>query len=463
MQPGEMTEGGLFIELVENTVMRFGLLPEGAGALVGLSGGADSVALLTALKMLAPSHGWRIAAAHFNHRIRGEAADRDEAFCAELCENNGLPFYCASEDIPAIAEAEGISVETAGRLRRYAFLEQTRESLGLDAIAVAHHMDDNAESVLMHLLRGSGLAGLTGIKPKRGNIIRPLLNVRRSQIESFLDEMGILFCTDETNLLPDGTRNRIRLDVIPYLERHVNSALVPTLCSAAELLSQDEEYLSGIAADALETARSGDGYLRKKLDALPAPVKTRALRMALAEAGAEVDIERVHIDAVAELLRGRTGTGLDLPHARVYNSYELVVFKGAEGRADSFETELITEGVTETPFGRFTAETVSGRAGFFKSSETGFLDLDKISLPLTVRTRRSGDRFYPVGAPGRRKLKDYFIDKKVDRRLRDSTPIVACGDEALFIPGFGIAEPVKVTEETRRMLRIEFTKNNSEG
>lgn len=442
--------------IVERTVDRLGLLPDGAGVLVGLSGGADSVALLKVLRFLAPARGWRISAAHFNHGIRGVGAEADEQFCRELCDYDGIPLYCETEDIPAFARQNGLSIESAGRLRRYEFLERVRAANGLDAIAVAHHMDDNAESVLLHLLRGSGLLGLTGMQPKRGYIVRPMLEVRRSQIEEYLAAEGVAFCTDETNLLPDGTRNRLRLEVMPYLEQYVNSALVPTLCSTASLLLQDEAYLGGIASRELEAARSGEGFLRERLDSLPAPIKTRALRMALAEAGAAVDIERVHVEAVAELLHGRTGAKLTLPHVEAYNSYELIIF-GNTDEPVRFAAELTVNGVTDTPFGVFSCCAVSGTEGFFKSKETGFIDLDSVPGPLTARTRQEGDRFFPIGAPGRRKLKDYYIDRKADRRVRDTTPLIACGDEVLFIPGFGASETVKVTDETRRMLRIEYT------
>ena len=442
-------------EAVENTVSRFGLLDEGAGVLVGLSGGPDSVALLKALLLLAPRHGWRVAAAHFNHCIRGAEADEDEAFCRGLCEGEGIPFFSVKEDIPAYASENGLSLETAGRLRRYEYLESVREANGLDAIAVAHHMDDNAESVLMHLLRGSGLAGLTGIQPRRGRVIRPLLGVRRSEIIAFLEENGIPYRTDATNLLAEGTRNRLRLEVIPYLERHINPELVPSLCSAAELISRDEEFLSGLAEKALEEAFRGEGYDRASLAALPGPVRSRAIRIALARAGAPVDIERVHVEAIERLLVGRTGAELHVPHALVRVSYGLVCFEKQRAEARYFERELIVPGVTETPLGSFRTTLVTGQEGFYKTPDVGFLDADRLPGPIVVRPRRNGDRFFPIGAPGRKKLKDHYIDKKVDRRLRDALPVFACGDEAIFIPGIGASETVRVTGETVRMLRIE--------
>ncbi len=448
-------------QAVEAMTARHGLLPDGGGVLVGLSGGADSVALLMALTELAPKHGWRVCAAHFNHGIRGEAADGDERFCRDLCDKLGVAFFCGREDIPAKAAELGVSTETAGRIRRYDFLQRTAKENSLDRIAVAHHMDDNAESVLMHVLRGSGLAGLTGIKPERGNIIRPLLGVRRSEIEAYLRALGVDYRTDETNLVPEGTRNLLRLELIPSIERGINSAVVPALCSMAELLTADEEYLLSEARLSLEEARRGEGYDRAYLSKLPQPIRTRAIRLALCEAGAAVDIERVHVEAVEALLNGRTGARAVLPHAVAIASYELVMFRpaGEEEAAPVFETELAGAGAYTTPYGVFTAEYVEGNT-VYKSGSTAYFDADKLVLPLTVRTRREGDRFRPVGAPGGRKLKEVFIDRKLPRERRDRLPLIAKEAEVLFIPGVGIADTVKADDNTRRMLVIKYNEEN---
>lgn len=446
-----------FSERVERFMLEGSLLPEGGSVLAGLSGGADSVALLEVLLKLAPKHGYKVCAAHFNHGIRGEGAAEDELFCADLCRDKGVPLYRETADVPAYAREKGLSLETAGRLLRYGFLERARQKAGADAIAVAHHMDDNAESLLMHLIRGSGLAGLTGIKAKRGRLIRPLLCVRRAEIEAFLADEGLTFCTDETNLLPEGSRNRVRLDVVPYLEKHMNPALVPALCSMAELLSRDEEYLCAEARRSLEAARRADGFLREELAKLPYPIKTRAVRMALAEAGAPVDVERVHVEAVCGLLGGRTGASLDLPHANVRTSYGLIKF-GRPERPLTFETPL-AEGSVKTPSGILKVERLEAGFELQKDPFTAYMDADKLASfgePPVVRTRREGDRIRPVGAPGRRKLKDFFIDRKVEREKRDAVPLIACGSEVLFAAGLAASEFVKVDENTTAVLRARF-------
>lgn len=444
-------------EEVERYMLENALLPKGGRVLVGFSGGADSVALLVILCRLAPRHGWTVLAAHYNHGIRGVGAEEDELFCRDLCEEKGVPFYSETGDVPAYAGENGLSIETAGRILRYDFLEKIAEKKNCDAIAVAHHMDDNAESIMLHLIRGSGLSGLTGIKPKRDNIIRPLLGTRKHDLMDFLEEEGVLYRTDETNLIPEGSRNRVRLDIVPYLEEHINPAIVPTLCGMAELLAQDEAYLSWEAKQALEEARSGEGFKRNVIAGLPEPIKTRVIRLALAEAGAVVDIERVHIEAVSELLTARTGARLMLPHIEAWTSYDLIKF-GRPTRPEAFELPL-SEGRVDTPLGAFMIERMTGTEGFYKSKTAAFLDLDKVesmdSSPV-IRTRRDGDRFRPVGAPGRRKLKDYLIDRKVDREKRDGIPLVACGSEVLFVTGHAASENAKVDENTARMLKVEY-------
>ncbi|MBO6061824.1 MAG: tRNA lysidine(34) synthetase TilS [Clostridia bacterium] len=444
-------------ERVERFMLENDLLSEGAAVLVGLSGGSDSVALLTVLTRLAPRHGWQVRAAHFNHGIRGVGAEEDELFCRDLCEERGVPFYRETGDVPAYARENGMSIETAGRLLRYDFLERTARRIGAESVAVAHHMDDNAESILLHLARGSGLAGLTGIKPKRPGLIRPLLGVRKAHIEAFMEEEGLLYRTDETNLIAEGSRNRMRLDIVPYLEEHINPSIVPTLCSMAELLTRDEAYLADEAKRRLEEARAEGGFLRAKIAALPYPIMTRVIRMALAESGAVVDIERVHVESVAELLTARTGARVTLPGVEARTSYKLIKF-GRTEKVEPFELPL-HEGLISTPLGVFRVEKCEGTRGFVKSRTVAFMDEAKLSAlgaPIVVRTRRGGDRIYPIGAPGRRKYKDLLIDRKVERERRDCIPVIACGQEVLFAPGLTASEAVKVDDKTAVMLRAEY-------
>ncbi|MBR0025562.1 MAG: tRNA lysidine(34) synthetase TilS, partial [Clostridia bacterium] len=285
----------IMLNKVREYLSRNDLIHPGEHVLIGLSGGADSVALLRVLLDLSEELSLKITAAHFHHGIRGEEADGDEAFAKELCGKWNVPCYAERADIPALAKEQKMPLEQAAREARYAFLRRIKAECGASVIAVAHHLQDQAESVLMHLIRGSGLTGLCGMRPKSGDIIRPLLCVEKSELLAYLKERGIPFRTDSTNLEANTTRNRLRLDVMPYLKEHLNPKADAAIASTAEILQQEEDLLMSLAKDALARARRGDGYLRKALLDEPLPLRMRALRLMLTEHGIRFDIERKHL------------------------------------------------------------------------------------------------------------------------------------------------------------------------
>lgn len=439
--------------IIRSTIEEYGLIKPGETVLVGVSGGPDSVALLHALLSISTGMGFRVAAAHLNHGIRAEAADADEQFVRELCDVLGAPLWAEKADVPSIAKQNGWTLEQAGREERYAFLHRVKEKAGAQRVAVAHHMDDQAESILLHMTRGTGLAGLVGMTPMRGDIIRPLLFVRRADVEEYIAQEGLAYCVDATNLETGSTRNRLRLDVIPYIEENINPAFVDGLCSMAELLLRDETYLQAQADALLENARREDGFDRETLKREPLPVLTRALRAALREAGAYTDIERVHIEQLLDLLSARTGAMVQLPGIQAYVQYDLICF-GNPAETPEFSVPFVTEGVTQTPLGDFEAHVAPRPADFGTDRNVAFMDADKLAFAL-IRTRREGDRLYPIGAPGRKKLKEYFIDRKVPREKR-ALPLLCVGEDVWFVPGFCSGEASKVTADTKRVLRIEY-------
>ncbi len=446
--------------IIQSTIEEYGLIRQGETVLVGLSGGPDSVALLHTLLSLSASMGFRVAAGHLNHGIRAEAADADERFVRELCDLWGVPLWVERADVPALAKQNGWTLEQAGREERYAFFRRAKKQAGAQRVAVAHHMDDQAESILLHLTRGTGLAGLVGMMPARGDIIRPLLFVRRGDVEEYIAQEGLAYCVDATNLETGSTRNRLRLDVIPYIEENINPAFVDGLCSMAELLLRDETYLQTQADKLLEAARREDGFDRETLKDKPLPVLTRALRTALREAGAYTDIERVHIEQVIDLLSARTGSMVQLPHVQAYVQYALICF-GNLAPAVEFAVPFVPEGVTHTPLGDFVSAIVPRPVDFGADRNVAYMDADKLS-GLVARTRREGDRIYPIGAPGRKKLKEYFIDKKVPREKR-ALPLLCADEDVWFAPGFCSAEASKVTGATVRVARIEYKQKDGRG
>lgn len=441
---------------VAQTVTDHELLSQGTAVVAGVSGGADSVALLKCLLSLSGSIGFKVYAAHLNHGIRGESASHDQRFVAELCESWGVPLLCKTINVPEVAKQNSQTLEQAGRIVRYKFLEEARKHFNAQRIAVAHHMDDQAESVLMHLIRGSGLTGLTGMQPRRGNIIRPLLNVRRYEIEEYLEAEGIAYCTDETNLMISGTRNRLRLDVLPYIEEHFNPAIVPAICSTAQLLLRDEVYLMECAQYELNRVRRKHGYLREPLAKLPLPIKTRAIRLALEEHGALTDMERVHIEALYELLEAQTGSRMTLPGLEAWISYELIRF-GEFPTIMPFEVRLNVPGETVTPLGTYIADIRPAAEADFNDKNAACMDIKLLPCDACVRTRQNGDRFFPIGAPGSKKLKEFFIDKKIPREERN-LPLICTGKDVLFVPGYCIAETVRVRPHTDSIVYIKFDK-----
>lgn len=427
--------------------------------MVGVSGGADSVFLLHALKY-AQCNGldFSLTAAHFNHCIRGEAADADERFVDELCRNLDVELVTERLDVPHYAQENGLTLEQAGRILRYEFFRRQN----CDLIAVAHHMDDQAESVLMHIIRGSGLRGLCGMPYKSNDIIRPLLNTRRIDIERFLNEHAIPYRTDETNLIPDGFRNKLRLDVIPYITREINPHFTKNLCDMAHRLSADEEYLEGIAAKALSLARLDKAsYDKTALFMLESPIRYRAITMALKDIGVTADIEAKHIDMIVDLLRGGTGRGIDIPHARVETEYDAVVFLPAfDTVIDTTQhksIELVIGQTVDFSGYRFKSELIRG-VHIVRDPFVSCMDIRYVPDSLVIRTRRHGDRFHPLGAPGEKKLKDYFIDKKIPRSCRN-VPLIcdAVSNDVLYVTGQTTSQKVRVSDTTEMTLCITVT------
>ena len=442
------------ISKMKSTILAHDLIPEGSGVVAGVSGGADSVALLWALSEIKKEMGFELFAAHLNHGIRGEEAEGDQNYVRELCEKLGVGLYEERLDIPAIAAAGGKTLEQAAREQRYEFFERALEKFGADRIAVAHHMEDQAESIMLHMLRGSGLRGLTGMKYMRGRVIRPFLDIRRREVEEYLESRGVAYRTDSTNLHRDASRNRLRLDVMPYIARHINPAATEALCSMGQLLGEDEELLCSMARKALEEAGGEDGYDRAALAALPGPLRSRAIRLAIEDAGVYSDIDRIHVQKVTELLSARTGASIDLPHICAWVSYGRLCFGRREEKA-RWETPFVFPGKTAFEGGFFFAEAMEG--DIIKDNVVGYMDMDRLPEGAVVRPRREGDVFFPCGAPGTKKLKAVFIDRKIPRDQRE-IPGIFAGNELLFMPGLGISDRVKVTSDTRRMIRVRYTK-----
>ena len=420
--------------------------------LVALSGGADSTALLDSLCELRREGGvGRVVAAHLHHGIRGEAADADASFCEALCKTRGVRCVVVRADVPAYAARSGQSLEAAARELRYAFLRRAKAACGASCILTAHHRDDQAETFLMHLLRGCGTSGLSGMRPRAGDIARPLLTVSRAEIEAYLIAREIPWRTDETNAEDAATRNRIRHTLLPLLDTFRPDS-AKAIAETAMRVSEDEAYLCALAeAAAAEIAENG-GYRRDALAALPGPIQTRILRAMLFCTGD--DVTRSDIDRVRALLTARTGTRIELSGGRGAWVDSERVYAGAYPQAQAYAVAFAYNGVTRLPCGTLTATPVEA---WERTADGNALYVDADALPqdLVVRTRRDGDRFYPLGAPGRRKLSDVLTDKKIPLTRRDM-PLLAAGNEIYCVFGLTVSQLAAITPGTRHILHIVY-------
>ena len=446
---------------------------EGDGILAAVSGGADSVCLLLVLKELAEELGIRVAAFHLNHGLRGEEADRDEAYVRDLCAELDIPLDVVREDVRTYAAEHRMSEEEAGRVLRYLHLEQTAKEFDCEKIATAHHRDDQVETVLMNLFRGSGLRGLGGIRPVRGNIIRPLLGVTKQEIETYLYKKKVVWCEDSTNRETAYGRNKVRNSLIPWVQEQVNDQASDHILKTAEFAAEADAYfasqadkmIDAYAASPFGEYDSENGLTEKMarsiaiptavFDAQPKILKPYLVRNMIHRLNAsEKDITARHIDAICTLTGPGGGTKSDLPHGlcavRGYDVLEIRrAVPGSFMENHGFSMEMRTfpwKKDLEIP----------------KNQYTKWFDCDKIETTLSVRTRESGD-YYMIGDGKRKLLKRFFIDQKIPEAVRGEIPLLADGNHILWIIGHRISEYYKVSDLTRTILEVRIHKGEKNG
>ncbi len=464
-------------------VGRYGMIEVGDHVAAGVSGGADSVCLLLALEALRETLRFELTAVHVEHGIRGRAALEDAAFVESLCRERGIPLRVFHVNVPEKAAGEGLGLEEAGRALRYACFSRVCRENGADKIAVAHHRDDQAETVLFHLFRGSGLGGLCGMEPVRGNVIRPLLGVSRREIEEWLAGKGISWRMDETNLQADFARNKLRLHVLPYVQREIQSQAATHVAEAAGRLRQVKEYLDKKAEEAYAACAAEEkGQIRLELAVFwqqEELMRTMALQRALLLLGRGLkDISALHLEGLLELAGKESGKELCLPYGiRARREYGYLVLEEAPGRqrdrtpdgdgesgrprhkgkeAAPLAVEAQIPGIYEINglVWEFSVENVKNYQGIPEKTYTKWFDYDTIKKCLAIRTRRAGDFLEINREHGRKKLKDYLIDQKVPRGKREELLLLAEGSHVLWVFGMRISEAYKVTEKTRRLLKV---------
>lgn len=429
---------------------------------VALSGGADSVALVSCMKKA----GYDVTALHVEHGIRGEESLRDMRFVEQLCRQLDVALYVKRIDVPSI-KRQGESIESAARRARYDYFTCMSEELGLKYIAVAHHIEDASETFILNLLRGSGLRGLSAMSEKREpNIVRPLLFATRQDIEDYLAEENLQYMTDSTNADTDYTRNYIRKEIIPGL-LHINPAAHNTILRTSRLIAQEDEVLEELARKEYikisHKEKYGVSMDAAALAKMNKAIARRVIRMACADVHGLKDVELSHIEAIYELARdGRTGRKFELKGRffaqTVYNDLKI---RTKDYIINNHDDTPLKSGETKLPKGRVIWNSTQAFCKMFPESLIQYVDGDEL-LGAVIRNRRQGDVFTPFGG-GEKKLKDWFIDKKIPREERDELLLIAKESRILWVIGKAISQQIAVVENTRNLTRIEFISEPEEN
>jgi tRNA(Ile)-lysidine synthase len=463
--------------LVDEAVARHGLIAEGDGILIGVSGGPDSVALLHLLAARASAGRLRLGVAHLDHGLRPES-ERDADFVRAMAVGLGLDVYVERADVAGMQRRRRLSLEEAAREARYDFFQKTAARHDYVKVALGHHADDTAETLLLHLLRGSGRLGLGSIRAIReGGYIRPLIRATRSDIEQYLRLRKLAFLTDRTNTDTAILRNRIRHRLLPLLESDYRPGVRAILSRTAEVLADEEDWIEGLLRPVMAAMTTGHGPGRLTLAAadfgrMPLAAARRIVRAAVRHV--QGDLRRigfVHVEQIIYLSRRRGEAGpLHLPgDVRVRIEQDELVF---ERRAATGMPALQTEAPGDYEYtlsgcGLLTIRETGDRISLSEvprdavtdpkaaEPQTAFLDRDAVHFPVTFRNRRPGDRFAPLGAGGTQKLKKFFSDHKVPAAVRRRCPLLVSDGPILWVSGYRIGQQARVGHHTRAVLKVE--------
>ena len=441
------------------------LIVPGDRILIGLSGGADSTCLAEVLQSMAGSLSVTLGAFHVNHGIRGAEADRDEAFSGELCKRYGIPFYVVRENVPKRAKEWKTGLEEAGRRVRYEAAERIAGEYGYDKIALAHHQNDVAETMLFHLFRGSSVGGLVSIPAKRGRIIRPLLSCGREEIEQYLASKKSSFCVDGSNEDTEYTRNKIRHCIVAYAQAEINAGAVRHMAETAAELAEVEDYLAKeteAVFDMAEQLPDGIAFPVSFLSETHGVLQRRVIyRLIGTVAGSKKDVTKEHVEAVRGLLNGQSGRQISLPYGLVaVREFDRLVMK-RECKREEEDCDKVYE--VRIP-GEYllgdTGESLCFRvfsceknAEIPKNEYTKWFDYDKITGVLCLRTYRDGDR---IGIQnGSKTVKSVWLEHKVPAEQRRRRLFLADDAQVLWIPGIRSCDNYRVDENTKTVLEVQ--------
>ena len=430
---------------VEKYIAKHNLLTKEKSVLVALSGGADSVALLVALLKLE----YRIEAVHCNFHLRGEESNRDETFVRELCQRRGVKLHVIEFDTTQYAKEKGISIEMAARELRYDAFEKLRKEIGAGAIAVAHHMDDSAETILLNLVRGTGIKGLHGIQPKNGYIVRPLLCVGREEIIDYLKWRNEQFVTDSTNLTSDYTRNKIRLEIIPKLAE-INPSIKESLAATAQRVSEAELIYRNAIEGAIKRVKEGNAIdielLQKEI--APATILHEILSP-LGFNGAQTESISASLDSEGSKVFQSAEWSVVKDRSRL-----IITPKNTNGQQDII---LPSEGIVKTAQGTLEITSLAFDSDIPKERNIASLDMDKLHMPLTLRGVRNGDRFAPFGMHGTKLVSDYLTDRKKSIiEKQEQYAVVDATGEIVWLVNERPSARCSINAKTKNILRLRW-------
>ncbi|MBN2539224.1 MAG: tRNA lysidine(34) synthetase TilS [Deltaproteobacteria bacterium] len=464
---------------VRKAIEKYSMLNPGDRVGVAVSGGADSVALLQELAMVADEYDLALFVLHLNHGIRGEESDRDETFVIELAGSMCVPADSEKISIPALREKRTGSLEDICRKERYAFFERMSQKHRLNKIALGHNLNDQTETVIMRFLRGSGLEGLKGFLPVRDGIyIRPLIDSTREEIISFLEERDIRFVTDSSNANDIHLRNRIRNILIPELKASYNVRLEENISRTADILRLEDDFILGSVREIISDWKIERGNVRihiRKLKQLHPALQWRLIKTVLEDRSPVGNgIGYLHVKSVADLIEGLSpSASVDLPfNLRAQREYDSLIISQKKGRVPHVSRGRSPNGGQKSDFsypveipgsvhivetgGKMIFDVIDAGEGNINSDNAVFMDYNSISFPLVVRSIKAGDRIQPLGMKGTKKISELLIDEKIPKASRRSIFLLVDQKSVLWVPDLRLSDRVRITNMTEKMVKAKI-------
>ncbi|MBK5239750.1 MAG: tRNA lysidine(34) synthetase TilS [Clostridium sp.] len=459
-------------EKVMEYIKEHSMFDKGDKVIVAFSGGPDSTCLLYILNEHKDELGITLFGAHLNHCLRGIESDKDEEYAKKTCENLNIDFYSRKIDVNIIAQQNNLSCEMAGRKARYDFFEELIIELNASKIALAHNANDQSETILMRIMRGTGMEGLIGIRPVRDKIyVRPVLNLSRREIEKYCEKNSINPRIDKSNLETIYARNKVRLDLIPYMEENFNKDIIKTLNRLSDIVKVDNDYLEAVSTKQFKKhCEIGEQRVIIHSSAFEEheAIVSRIVRSAIFEVCHNLNnIEKIHISNIIELQKLETGKATMLPqNIIVENCYGNIHIHIKEKNYNNTNLAINNEYALNVnmknsihSLNKVVSINTMSKLDFNEVKTNDYIkyfDYDKIQKPLIFRYRKDGDKFMPLGMTGNKKLKDLLMDLKIPKAERNKIPLICSGDDIVWVVGHRVSEKFKISKDTKNILQIRI-------